>query len=561
MNANIRKRKPITGRFCLRWRFGIIIATVIVCIMVVLSCAHPSLSSNPNQEILSWVVPEYWDPYTPAPGLSFPEHRLIVGYRDETDLHSLVETLGGTVRSTIPEIRVALIQTPQTVVDTLALIQKMAPSGIQYISPNYRTVVPLDPSSDAFSEAGFHSRGDPDDPLFGFQWAHRTVGSHAAWEQSLTGNGVVVAVFDTGVDASHPDLDGQFVTGWSWDPQTEQPVLIPPGESRDTNGHGTHVAGIIAAQKNNGIGIAGLAPMAKIMPIPTMDLELFEKAQSIVWAVDQGAKILQNSWTFIYGGYMETLKDAYDYALSHDSIVVFAAANAHTAQNWASPRSWPGIMVVGASDIHDEVTVFSNGSEALSVVAPGKRILSTVNMYNTGAIEDPDPGKYTYYNGTSMAAPHVSALAAVLFEKHPDASAYQIRRLIEISAAPIDPPYWGQEGRTHNPWTGYGRMDVGRAMEMELPEDAPGILRVRAIDEDGAPTDRFFYVTLVRPDGPHYWGRTRLEGGECSFFAIDPGVYDIYIGEVPREDGRPQAAFAHYGVEVAGDTLLEVRFP
>ncbi len=534
--------------------------TVFILILILISffsvsCMRRISADTSKEEILSMTIPENWDPYKVSDELFFDEYSLIVGYDNESALNSLTESLDAEIIMFIPQIRVALLKTAEKADRTLLAIKGIAHGGIRYATPNYgQGKMQITESYAAIDD---QSRNISGDPLLSFQWAHEKIGSRKAWEKGYMGQGVVVAVFDTGVDATHPDLKGQFVNGW--DAQTQQVIL--PGESRDTNGHGTHVAGIIAAKKDNGIGVAGLAPMSRIMPMPSFNWNSFEKAQAIVWAVDNGAKILQNSWTFIFGGYDPILKDAYDYALSHGVSVVFAAANAHMAENWSAPRSWPGILVVGASDIHDEVTGFSNGSAALSVTAPGKRILSTVNMYNSNAIEDPDPGKYAYYNGTSMAAPHVSALVALIVEKYPYATAYQIRRLIEMSAAPIEPPEWSGEFEGHNPWTGFGRIDVQKAMDMELPDDTPGNLLVKSLDGSGNPTDNFFYVTLARKDGPNYWACTNLEGGECSFKSIDPGIYDVYIGEKPRDDGKPSSAFAFYNVSVDCDTELSAVFP
>lgn len=556
-------------------KFGkILLLSICASVVLLFACVAPSHSNHAvwgqaAQDVFAQTIPAHWDPYQVIEKATYTEHRLIVGFDKESDLERLIQDLGATRISTIPQIRAALLEIPHTVSSTLDQLRHTRPKGIRYVSPNYRSrmdSLPVLPSlysetGMSSSDQGLSARTNPNDPLFAFQWSHGVIDSHAAWEEGLKGQGVIVAVFDTGVDGSHPDLDGQLVTGWGWDEEEGKPFLIEPEESRDRNGHGTHVSGIIAAIKDNSIGIAGLAPLSRIMPVPSLDLEAFAKAQGVVWAVENGAQIIQNSWGFIYGGYIDVLKDAYDFAMQQDTLVVFASANAHVAENWSSPRSWPGIMVVGASDIHDQVTTFSNGSAALSVVAPGRQVLSTVNMYNSGAIVDPDPGKYAYYHGTSMAAPHVSALAAILWEKHPTASAYQIRRLIEESAFSIEPPHWSQEVKGHNPWTGYGRIDVAEALRIPLPQETPGNLKVRSVNESGQPTDHFFYVTLARTDGTNYWSRTELQGGVCHFRSIDPGIYDIYIGEAPREDGKPSMAFRFFNIPVDQDTVLEVVFP
>ena len=548
---------------------GILILILIILSLLPISCTAPTsisqcLSGEAAQEVFEKTVPVHWNPYQTIEEARYTENRLIVGYTDESALESLIQTLGATYLDSIVQIQAALLQIPESVSKTLEQIRQLHPQGIRYVSPNYHaqpnSIGELVNGENLSDRSNTENRTPPNDPLFGFQWSHTRINSQSAWDQEIKGNGIIVAVFDTGVDGAHPDLEGQFVTGWEWDSETATASLIQPGDSADYNGHGTHVAGIIAAKENNSIGICGLSPASKIMPIPSLELDAFAKAKGICWAVENGAQILQNSWCFIYGGYIDVLKDAYDYAIEQDVLVVFASANSHVAENWSSPRSWPGIMVVGASDVHDQVTTFSNGCASLSVVAPGKQILSTVNMYNNGAIVDPDPGKYAYYSGTSMAAPHVSALAALLWEKHPGASAYQVRRLIEESASPIDPPSWSQPIKGHSPWTGYGRIDVAQALSLQLPQETPGNLHIQSVDESGQPVNRFFYVTLARSDGTNYWSRTQLQGGLCQFNAIDPGIYDVYIGEAPREDSIAPQAFRFKQMSVDDDTILEVIF-
>jgi subtilisin family serine protease len=263
-----------------------------------------------------------------------------------------------------------------------------------------------------------------------------------AWSRSV-GAGVVVAVIDSGVDIYHPELKSQLwvnpkeAAGNRRDDDRNGYVddiyganfLNSGGNVQDDSGHGTHVAGIIAAAANNGHGGVGLAPGAKIMALKVLDGQgngsLNAAVNAIYYAVNNGAKVINASWTMAIGS--PALISAMSYAASRNVVFVTAAGN-ERANNDISP-SYPGnyrftnVLSVAAIDSRGKLADFSNfGASTVDVAAPGVNILSTT------------PGSYEAWDGTSMAAPFVAATAALIAAMRPDFSAAQIVDRIKATA-------------------------------------------------------------------------------------------------------------------------------
>lgn len=234
-----------------------------------------------------------------------------------------------------------------------------------------------------------------------------------AWE-TATGAGVVIAVVDTGVDLDHPDLEGKLERGHDY----------VDGDSRpdDENGHGTHVSGIAAAMTNNGTGIAGAAPDARILPVRVLNAEGVGDptviAEAIGWAVDNGADVINLSLggssdllgrLFKNGPANQAIRDA-DAA----GVVVVAAAGNDATFLQAYRRDVP-VIVVDASNEVDLPAGFSNFGDPRAITAPGARILSTAPEVETTLWPGGSNG-YEEISGTSMATPYVSGVAALLVE-------------------------------------------------------------------------------------------------------------------------------------------------
>lgn len=277
------------------------------------------------------------------------------------------------------------------------------------------------------------------DPLRPQQWGLDQVQAEPAWATS-TGTGVVVAVVDSGVDLSHPDLSANLVGGATFvdcgrggGPCGNGDWRGKDGEGQDADTHGTHVSGIVAAVTDNGLGVAGTAPDAKVMPIKALEdgSGSFEDiAAGITYAVDHGADVVNLSLGALPGvqaltitGLESSVTDAIAYATANGVLVVAAAGN-EAFPVCDTPSFEPGALCVTATDSNELPAWYSNGAvkpDLDAVAAPGGQagpfceedVVSTVPV-GTGS-EACGQSDYDYYAGTSMAAPHVAGVAALLY--------------------------------------------------------------------------------------------------------------------------------------------------
>jgi type VII secretion-associated serine protease mycosin len=294
----------------------------------------------------------------------------------------------------------------------------------------------------------YHIFGTPNDPDYPQQWGMAKVQAPAAWD-ATTGErqAVTVAVIDTGVDLTHPDLAPHLVPGVDF--------IKAADKGRDGNGHGTHVAGVIGAVANNGQGVAGMNWGARVMPVRVMSADGsgadVDIADGIRWAADNGAKVLNLS----LGGYdnSETIRTAVDYAIGKGCLVVAAMGNDASSEP-AYPAASPGVLAVGATNQQDERASFSNSGSWMSVSAPGVGIFSTLPTYAT---KIPHKKPYGPLSGTSMAAPLVAGLASLVWSRHPEWTAEQVRQRIEQSADDL-----GDKGK--DPTFGHGRINAMAAL-------------------------------------------------------------------------------------------------
>ena len=287
------------------------------------------------------------------------------------------------------------------------------------------------------------------DPYRVHQWALNRVPFEASWPLT-NGMGAVVAVLDTGVQADHEDLAGSVLTGWD-------AIADRSGAKTDPSGHGTHVAGIIAAVAGNGKGIAGAAPGVRILPVRVLDRDgsgkLSDILQGIIWAADQGADVINLS----LGGAGDdsTYGAVIRYALDKGALVVAAAGNEALDGNTPNyPAADPGALAVAATTASDTPALFSNYGSYVDIAAPGVSIYSTLSS------------GYTAASGTSAAAPYASAAAALLAADQLDLSPTVVRDLLERSARDLGAP-----GRDDH--FGAGLIDPAAALTIAFPVPLP----------------------------------------------------------------------------------------
>jgi subtilisin family serine protease len=285
---------------------------------------------------------------------------------------------------------------------------------------------------------------DPD-PLQASQWGLSAVRAVQAWTAGDAGD-QVVAVIDSGVDLAHPDLSAALVPG--------RDLVDGDGTPSDENGHGTHVAGIVAGIAGNGIGGAGAGLRARVMPVRVLDASgsgsSSKVAEAVVWAVDNGATVLSLS----LGGPKNdaVLASAVQYAHSRRVPVVAAMGNDGLTGNPVNyPAALPGVVAVGAVDYYRLRPAFSNTGSHVALVAPGVDVLSTVRG-----------GGYGSMTGTSMATPFVSAAAALLRSTSPALTPTQVRSALLRSATDLGSPGFDTA-------YGAGLLDVVRAQRAVQP--------------------------------------------------------------------------------------------
>ncbi len=255
---------------------------------------------------------------------------------------------------------------------------------------------------------------------------------------------VVVAVIDSGVDSGHPDLAGIF----------SDELSFTSGGLRDTSGHGTHVSGIIGARLDNGRGVRGILRGARILSLKALDP--YSGAgyyRALRHATDNGARVINLS----LGGPRDPTEEILvRRAISRGVVVVAAMGNEKRKGNPTSyPAALPGVIAVGASDETDRIASFSCTGPHIDLVAPGVSVLSTVPTYPSSEADGTD---YEAWPGTSMAAPHVAATAALLFARRPSATVALVRRALTRGADKVP----GQRGFDHT--LGHGRLNVRGAL-------------------------------------------------------------------------------------------------
>ncbi len=323
------------------------------------------------------------------------------------------------------------------------------------------------------------------DPMLSQQFSLTQLHAPQAWARSQ-GKGVVVAVLDSGVDLGHPDFRGRLVPGATFLGCGSRSCgngdwkSGPASRRGDAYGHGTHVAGAIVAGRANGVGIVGVAPLAKVMPVKIGDKVVYDDAdvtRGIRWAVDHGADVINLSLSIE----PSLAPDAVHYATQRGVVVVAAAGN-NTDPFCIYPAALPEVVCVTATDRNELPATYSSGAVKeeglLSVAAPGgaglpgpvagyvpfpdctERVLSTWPRGEPGNGRCPGEGGYRYLSGTSLASPHVAGVVALLLAQG-RTPAQAVDVLVKTARTPgVGPGVWTPE---------YGHEIVDAAAAVSAP--------------------------------------------------------------------------------------------
>lgn len=360
---------------------------------------------------------------------------ILVKFRSGTEALSLERSLG--LRSVRANFRTGmqLLKVQGNVADALAKLQ--ASGKVEYAEPNYVARI-----------SGATLDMEIDDPMAKDQYALDKIEARKAWDLGTGSEKTLLAIVDTGVDYTHPDLAGRVLKGKDFVNNDE--------DAMDDQGHGTHCAGIAAASFNNKIGIAGVAPNVKVLAVKVLSASgsgSYEGvANGIIYAADQGAHVISMS----LGGpsSSKAIEDAVKYAMSKGTVIVAAMGN-DGRETKSYPAAIPGVIAVGSTDKADLRSNFSNMGDHISISAPGSNILSTLPMA-------PNPMGKTQYgslSGTSMACPAAAGLTALIRDHHPELEAAGVRSILEKSADDL-----GAKGFDKS--FGHGRINAFKALSL-----------------------------------------------------------------------------------------------
>jgi subtilisin family serine protease len=343
---------------------------------------------------------------------------------------------------------------------------------IEYVEPNYIFHLTSEPNDFYFEyQYGLFNRGTRvapiDVPGAPTGTSDADIKAIPAWEETKGLETVIIAILDTGVDLQHPDIDDKIVS-------SGKDYVNGDDDADDDFGHGTFVAGIAAAETNNGIGVAGVAWNCKILPLKVFD-EFGETdsayiTEAIIWAVDQGADVINMSFGGKIGfgqNISQTIEDSLEYAYNFDNgegmgkgVVLVASSGNDGVEGVLYPASSELVLAVGATDSQDQWTDFSTFGEEVDVAAPGEWIWSIFPV-------DLTPPGYDYYgwgDGTSFSTPFVSGLAALIKSIKPWLTVEEIMNVIRYTADDVN----SDEHPGKDNYLGYGRVNMQKALAPNL---------------------------------------------------------------------------------------------
>jgi thermitase len=390
--------------------------------------------------------------------IRYASNRVLVRFQaavTEDYAEGLLRSYGFPSFRRIPAVGLYSVQTVTgvSVVETLAMLRRNG--DIEVARPDYRTRLTALPNDTYFRTFQYNLRNLGTLINLGGGLTFQTtsgadIKALKAWDESTGDPGVVIAIIDTGVDMTHAELAAKVVS-------TGHDFANNDDDATDDNAHGTHVAGIAAADTNNSEGIAGVAWNCKILPVKVTDADgngyYSWMIDAIIWATDHGADVINLSM----GGDVDDpfLEDACKYAYDHGVVIAASAGND------GGPVLYPAaynsyVLAVAASDYDDMVPEWSNFGPEIDVAAPGVYIMAPIPQWYAGEGNPP----YGFASGTSMAAPHVSGMAALIRSLKPELGVAEIMNIIRYTADDISVSV--DDGP--NPHAGYGRINMERAL-------------------------------------------------------------------------------------------------
>ncbi|MCX6030419.1 MAG: S8 family serine peptidase [Chloroflexi bacterium] len=528
--------------------------------------------SVPPDAASTFIHPAAAQPTIGSAGISFVPDRILVkfrsGVRPDTSSVSVLRTGQPVLDELLAEqgVQQAVVLFPARLLtdrrsfsDTLGLsriyrLQLKPGSSVLQVAMALAT----DPHVE-YAEPDYFARSvvAPDDPHYSEQWGLAQIQVEGAWDVVTGTAAIVIAVVDSGLDLSHPDLapnqwtNPAEIGGNDLDDDSNGLVddlfgwnfVSSDNNVADDNGHGSLVAGIAAARTNNGIGIAGVCGHCRIMPVKVMGASgianYSDIAAGVVYAVGKGARVINLS----LGGYSDsrTLQDAISYAEAQNAVVVAGAGNDGLSLPFY-PAAYSKVLAVAGTTISDTKSAFSNYGPWIDVTAPANNILTTALG-----------GDYVASFGTSMSAPFGAGLAGLLLSLHPDWTPALVRAQVIHSADPIDTLNPGYEGQL-----GSGRINASRATLPPVP-----LLRYVGYSIDGATNGRPEPGTTVSLNVSIYndWGDASLVTGTLT--TVDPLV-TVHLGSAAFGDilsGQTVTNNTSFTITIAAETGYNYSIP
>ena len=400
-------------------------------------------------------------------GMEFKAGEIIAKFKEDipkASVQSLLLTEELEILDEMDKLGIMLLSVPEG--QELEKIEELKRNPlVEYAEPNYMTQV-----ANTIATVPHHSRFPttsifPDDPYLSNQWGLPRIEAFAAWDITTGSEKVVIALVDSGVDLDHPELQSKIWTnpgeipgngidddgnnfvddvhGWNF--------VNWPDEPQDDYGHGTFVAGIAAAETNNGMLIAGVSWGAEIMAVKVLDREgrgyIYDINGGIAYAADNGAKIINIGCYVRSSAYSNAMQNAVDYAHSRGALVVAGSGDSNPIppDAYQYPAALDHVVSVAATDRDDKRWSDSTYNDKVDVAAPGEGIYSFWD------------GLHGWHSSTGYAAAHVSGLAALIWSVNPSLTHDQVEEIIESTAVDLGEPGWDE-------YFGWGRIDAAAAV-------------------------------------------------------------------------------------------------
>ncbi len=416
-----------------------------------------------------------------VPGLfaQGPDHvpgRLLVAPRPEADPALMERTIRqhrASLRREVPVPGLSVLEIPEESSD--AIIESLRSSGLfRYVERDYYA----------------HTGVVPNDPSYASQWYLPVIQAPQAWDITAGSASVVIGVVDSGADPNHPDLAGKLLPGWNF--------LNGTSDTTDVLGHGTAVAGTLAAASNNAIGVSGVSWKSMILPVAVVDASDFATysniAAGIRYAADNGAQIINVS----LGGSNASaaLQSAVDYAWSKGATIFAAAMNASGAAPYY-PAACNHVVAVSATDSSEQLASFSNYGSWITVAAPGAGILAPTLG-----------GGYGYWYGTSFAAPVAAGVAALALAANPALTNSAIVDAIERGADDL-----GSAG--FDSYFGWGRVNAYKTVLAAGPSVVTVSITPGSVSLTGGQSQQFT-ATVANSNAGVSWSVNPMVGSISS---------------------------------------------